>query len=86
MRHVYLRKMFSSLYVQIPIVDDEIKKAAGEIQEDEMQTGGPVQKLVTADDTYATQSAFSTTTTTKKEERQIKKDMISVYMRVKELL
>ena len=54
---------------EIPIVDDEIKKAAGEIQEDEMQTGGPVQKLVTADGTYATQSAFSTTTTTKKEER-----------------
>lgn len=54
---------------EIPIVDDEIKKAAGEIQEDEMQTGGSVQKLVTADGTYATQSAFSTTTTTKKEER-----------------
>ncbi|XP_041353863.1 coatomer subunit beta-like isoform X2 [Gigantopelta aegis] len=53
----------------IPIVDDEIKKAAGDIKDDEMQAGGAVQRLVTADGTYATQSAFSTTTPTKKEER-----------------
>ncbi|XP_048767337.2 coatomer subunit beta-like [Ostrea edulis] len=55
---------------EIPIVDDEIKKAAGEVQDDEMQSGGQVQKLVTADGTYATQSAFSTaSTSSKKEER-----------------
>ncbi|KAK3097902.1 hypothetical protein FSP39_014288 [Pinctada imbricata] len=54
---------------EIPIVDDEIKKAAGEVKEDEMQMGGNVQKLVTADGTYASQSAFSTTTSPKKEER-----------------
>ncbi|XP_071134136.1 coatomer subunit beta-like isoform X1 [Mytilus edulis] len=54
---------------EIPIVDDEIKKAAGEVDEDEMQSTGSVQKLVTADGTYATQSAFSTTTVSKKEER-----------------
>lgn len=49
---------------EIPIVEDEIKKAAGEEQmEDESVTAAaisaPVQKLVTADGTYATQSAFS---------------------------
>ncbi|XP_022295702.2 coatomer subunit beta-like [Crassostrea virginica] len=55
---------------EIPIVDDEIKKAAGEVEDDEMQSGGNVQKLVTADGTYATQSAFSSTpASSKKEER-----------------
>ncbi len=47
---------------EIPIVEDELRKAAGdETLEDESvsqaQTG-KVQKLVTADGTYATQSAF----------------------------
>lgn len=38
----------------------------------EMQTGGNVQKLVTADGTYATQSAFSTVSTSvKKEEKYV---------------
>lgn len=70
-----LQKTYQSLHniafdmLQIPIVDDEIKKAAGEVDEDEMQSTGSVQKLVTADGTYATQSAFSTTTVSKKEER-----------------
>jgi coatomer subunit beta len=47
----------------IPIVDDEIKKAAGEIKDEDTQMTqtGNVQKLVTADGTYASQSAFSTT-------------------------
>lgn len=55
---------------EIPIVDDEIKKAAGEVADDEMQSGGQVQKLVTADGTYATQSAFSSApSSAKKEER-----------------
>jgi len=49
---------------ELPIVEDEMKKAAGEeSMEDEsvaaMGGGGGVQKLVTADGTYATQSAFS---------------------------
>jgi len=48
---------------EIPIVDDEIRKAAGEeVLEDESVTaaaGATVTKLVTADGTYATQSAFS---------------------------
>lgn len=53
---------------QIPIVDDEMKKAAGETtDEDTAITQGSVQKLVTADGTYATQSAFSTTATIKKD-------------------
>lgn len=48
---------------EIPIVEDEIRKAAGDEQlEDESinaTSAAPVQKLVTADGTYATQSAFS---------------------------
>ena len=35
----------------------------------EMQSGGNVQRLVTADGTYATQSAFSTVSVKKPEER-----------------
>ena len=48
---------------EIPIVEDELRKAAGEEQlEDESVANTAnqgVQKLVTADGTYATQSAFS---------------------------
>lgn len=48
---------------EIPIVEDELRKAAGEEQmEDESVAATAnqgVQKLVTADGTYATQSAFS---------------------------
>ncbi|XP_050393198.1 coatomer subunit beta [Patella vulgata] len=53
---------------EIPIVDDEMKKAAGEVQDEEIQSGGAVQRLVTADGTYATQSAFSTASTRKKDD------------------
>jgi len=49
-------------------VDDELKKAAGNLKEEDIQmTQGNVQKLVTADGTYASQSAFSTTLPVKKE-------------------
>ncbi len=49
---------------EIPILEDELRKAAGDEQlEDESISavggGGGAQKLVTADGTYATQSAFS---------------------------
>lgn len=59
---------------EIPIVDDEIRKAAGEQTEGDNQAPGsvsaPTSRLVTADGTYATQSIFSAAvTTTKKEER-----------------
>ena len=65
---------------EIPIVDDEIRKAAGEQTDPEnplaQGTGSvtnpaaPSARLVTADGTYATQSIFSAAvTTTKKEER-----------------
>jgi hypothetical protein len=54
-----LHKSFFTIY-QIPLVDDEIRHAAGEkVDEDAMQQV-PVQKLVTSDGTYATQSAFNT--------------------------
>ena len=44
-------------------------KAAGDFKEEDTQmTGASVQRLVTADGTYATQSAFSTTTAAKKNE------------------
>lgn len=56
------------------MVDDEIRKAAGEQTDGENPapgaTSAPTSRLVTADGTYATQSIFSATVTTaKKEER-----------------
>lgn len=56
---------------EIPIVDDELRKASGEVRDDKdemMQQN--VQKLVTADGTYATQSAFSTATVGNKTEER----------------
>ncbi|XP_052242037.1 coatomer subunit beta-like [Dreissena polymorpha] len=54
---------------ELPIVDDELKKAAGEVKEDDMMSGGGnIQRLVTADGTYATQSAFDKTSNVKKAE------------------
>lgn len=63
---------------EIPIVDDEIRKAAGE--QTDPENSNPASgtsnaavanaRLVTADGTYATQSIFSAAVTTaKKEER-----------------
>jgi len=53
---------------EIPMVEDELRKAAGtEENVDESLAAGPTQqKLVTADGTYATQSAFSSTPDKKK--------------------
>jgi len=54
---------------QIPIVDDELKKAAGDEKEEDIQMiQGVVQKLVTADGTYASQSAFSAALPVKKDQ------------------
>jgi len=54
---------------QIPIVDDELKKAAGDEKEEDIQMiQGIVQKLVTADGTYASQSAFSAALPVKKDQ------------------
>lgn len=46
---------------EIPMVDAELRKASGGEQEDKDDSAmmGTVQRLVTADGTYATQSAFS---------------------------
>lgn len=58
---------------EIPLVEDELRKAAGdETMEDESVTaaGAGVQKLVTADGTYATQSAFSANTATTKKDAE----------------
>lgn len=49
--------------LQLPIVEDELKRAAGEkTTDEELGAAGhvTVQKLVTSDGTYATQSAFNT--------------------------
>ena len=51
-------------------MDDEVRKAAGEVEEDIAMTQGSVQKLVTADGTYATQSAFSAAPSAKKEQER----------------
>ncbi|XP_071452661.1 coatomer subunit beta [Hetaerina americana] len=53
----------------IPIVEDELRRAAGEKTDDDliMQQQAPVQKII-SDGTYATQSAFSTVSTAKKVE------------------
>ena len=42
-------------------MEDELKRASGEKTEDDQDTASvtTVQKLVTSDGTYATQSAFS---------------------------
>ena len=46
-------------------------KAAGDFKEEDTQmTGANVQRLVTADGTYATQSVFSTTAAAKKNEER----------------
>ena len=51
----------------LPIVDDEIRRAAGETKDEEdTSMSTPVQRLVTADGTYATQSAFVSSTTNEK--------------------
>ncbi|NWZ66951.1 COPB protein, partial [Acrocephalus arundinaceus] len=53
---------------EIPIVESEIKKEAGELKPDEEVSVGPAQKLVTEMGTYATQSALSSSRPAKKEE------------------
>ncbi|KAI5703002.1 hypothetical protein M8J75_006605 [Diaphorina citri] len=55
---------------EVPIVEDELKKAAGEKTDElDQQTGQQhVSKLVTSDGTYATQSAFNTASVQKKGE------------------
>uniref|UniRef100_A0ABI7YNZ3 Coatomer subunit beta n=1 Tax=Felis catus TaxID=9685 RepID=A0ABI7YNZ3_FELCA len=55
---------------EIPIVESEIKKEAGELKPEEEMTVGPVQKLVTEMGTYATQSALSSSRPTKKEDER----------------
>uniref|UniRef100_A0A674HHD3 Coatomer subunit beta n=1 Tax=Taeniopygia guttata TaxID=59729 RepID=A0A674HHD3_TAEGU len=53
---------------EIPIVESEIKKEAGELKPEEEVPVGPAQKLVTEMGTYATQSALSSSRPAKKEE------------------
>jgi len=63
---------------EIPIVEDELRKAAGnETMEDESVSATQttkVQKLVTADGTYATQSAFDSGKTASTEAGGVKDD------------
>ncbi|XP_062501156.1 coatomer subunit beta-like isoform X2 [Corticium candelabrum] len=58
---------------EIPIVDSELRKAAGEEKEGEAPispTGTSSRTLVTDDGTYATQSAYTAATSTKKDEER----------------
>jgi coatomer subunit beta len=51
----------------LPIVDDEIRRATGETRDDQdISMTASVQRLVTADGTYATQSAFISSTSNEK--------------------
>lgn len=54
--------------IQIPIVENELKKEAGEVKPEEEMTATPAPKLVTEMGTYVTQSALSTSRPSKKEE------------------
>ncbi|CAG0887605.1 unnamed protein product [Darwinula stevensoni] len=59
------------LIIEIPLVENELKRIAGEKTDTEdLQSSGSVKKLVTADGTYATQSAFSTSSSSKKVEKR----------------
>lgn len=53
---------------QIPIVENEIKKEAGEGKPEEEVSAAPAAKLVTEMGTYVTQSALSSSRPSKKEE------------------
>uniref|UniRef100_A0A671S9L3 Coatomer subunit beta n=1 Tax=Sinocyclocheilus anshuiensis TaxID=1608454 RepID=A0A671S9L3_9TELE len=53
---------------EIPIVENELKKEAGEVKPEEEVTAAPAPKLVTEMGTYVTQSALSTSRPSKKEE------------------
>lgn len=56
----------------MPLVEDEMRRAAGDKPEDESATSttgsGTPHQLVTSDGTYATQSAFNVSTSTNKPE------------------
>lgn len=51
---------------ELPMVEDEMRRAAGGEEEDIQMTMGGANRLVTADGTYASQSAFSSNTPSKK--------------------
>ena len=69
------------VFDQIPIVDDEMKKAAGDEKEEDIQmTQGIVQKLVTADGTYASQSAFSAMLPVKKDQARSVILVVVIYV------
>lgn len=65
-----ITKLMFPIDLQIPIVESEIKKEAGELKPEEEIPVGPAQKLVTEMGTYATQSALSSSRPTKKEEER----------------
>ena len=60
--------------MQIPIVDAEIRKQAGESTDEDNpmpSTAAAPRQLVTADGTYATQSVFSTGSAVSKKEEHM---------------
>merc|ERR1719516_903468 len=69
---------------EIPLVEDEMRKAAGteELEDESVLAagGGQVQKLVTADGTYATQSAFSSGTEKGKKSAERERPPLRKYL------
>jgi coatomer subunit beta len=59
-----LRNFMQCIIFQLPLVEDELKRAAGDKtgEEESASHSSSVHKLVTSDGTYATQSAFNTST------------------------
>ena len=68
---------------EIPLVEDELRKAAGTeemLDESIAAPGQTVQRLVTADGTYATQSAFSSGAAEKKKAGDIERPPLRKYL------
>eukprot|EP00794_Sanderia_malayensis_P017073 gene17073-18793_t len=65
---------------EIPMVDDELRKTAGEEKEGEEEVKGSSQKLVTADGTYATQSAFTSKTGGASSSGEVKRPPLRSYL------
>ena len=76
-------------FFQIPIVDSELRKAAGEEGEGEVEgerdKPSTPSQLVTAYGTYATQSAF-TAAPVSKEEKVLANSLIHSYMHIADSL
>ncbi len=74
------------LFIQIPIVENELKKESGEVKPEEEVTAAPAPKLVTEMGTYVTQSALSTSRPSKKEEDRWLSPLADILWRLSSVL